>query len=71
MEQLQPSETKMPEDISTLNDCMVAVRGEGILIMRQLGYLDKETALRLAAWIVACTGEKERFDKIFEAVCST
>lgn len=62
----------MPE-IDTTNRFMVAARGNGelVIMMPPLAPLSTEDALTLAAWIVAVTGEDERFAAILAAVQST
>jgi hypothetical protein len=59
--------------IETVNDFMVGTNGDTISVMRQPVGMDKEQALRLAAWLVmlADSGETERFEAIFEAIKGT
>lgn len=59
--------------IETVNDFIVGTNGDTISVMRQPVGMDKEQALRLAAWLVmlADSGETERFEAIFEAIKGT
>lgn len=64
----------MSEPIDTTNDCFVGVTAGGVAILNQpLGAMSKETAIRLAAWLVVLAGDYdgERFREVFEAVCNT
>jgi hypothetical protein len=62
----------MPK-IETVNDFMVGTNGAGISVMRHPQGMDKEQALRLAAWLVmlADNGQTERFAAIFDAIKGT
>lgn len=62
----------MPK-IETVNDFMAGTNGDTISVMRQPVGMDREQALRLAAWLVmlADSGETERFLAIFEAIKGT
>ena len=64
---------KVPPPIETVNDFMVGTNGDAISVMRQPVGMDKEQALRLAAWLVmlADSGGTERFEAIFEAIKAT
>jgi hypothetical protein len=63
-------------EIDTFNKFLVS-RGPdpgGIVIQnppRPGEPLSIDDALNLAAWIVAISGEKKRFDAVYEAVCNT
>ncbi len=58
-------------DIDTQNDSMVGIRGETIIIMRQRRELNKDEALRLAAYLVALADEGNSFPALLEAVRNT
>lgn len=61
----------MPE-IETINDQAVACRMDGkVVILAPKHLMDKETALRLAAWLVVIVGDPDRFDEILNAVLKT
>ena len=61
--------------IETVNDHLVAMNGTGgvAIMMPPMGYMSKEEAIRLAAWLVVCAEDYDaaRFGKVFEAVCNT
>ncbi len=58
-------------DIDTTNNFGVGVQGEDIVIMvPQVGRIDKEKALRLAAYIVLLVGDDARFEEIKKAIAS-
>jgi hypothetical protein len=61
------------EPIETINDCMVAsVAGAVAILNPPLGPMDRDKALRLAAWLVAVADPGgERFAEIRKAVLST
>ena len=61
----------MSDTIETINDCGVASQGENIVLLMPRRTMDKETALRLAARILAVAGDDERFQKIYDAVRGT
>lgn len=66
----------MDEEIETTNDFLIGSNGETISFLlsptNRLTGLDKETALRTAAWLVALADPlQERFSKVLEAVMST
>jgi hypothetical protein len=57
--------------INTFNKFIVGRRGEFVRIERLIAKeLSTEDALLLAAWIVAIVGDREQFDRVYEAVCS-
>lgn len=63
----------MSTDIDTSNDHLVGTQGGRIVIlMPPLAPMDKDEALRLAAWIVALADfEGDRFPAVLEAVQNT
>ena len=63
----------MSDSINTANDFMVGVTGSGVLIMfPPTKAIQKEDAIRLAAWILALADpDLERFNIVFEAMMST
>ena len=64
----------MTTEIETSNDCMVGVAGGGLVMFmppQRMEIIDKEKALRLAAWLVVLSCDDERFDAIREAVMNT
>jgi hypothetical protein len=60
-------------EIDTFNKFFVAVAlGGKIVILRPpRRAMSIDDALALAAWIVAASSDKKRFDTIYEAVCNT
>ncbi len=51
------------------NKYLVGIQGKGVVIMRAPGYLTKESALELAAYLVAAAEtSKGEFDKILKDV---
>jgi len=61
-------------EIDTVNDSLVAARGDKVLIMRLRPELSREEALRLAAWLVAIADMSEEnadFKALLKAVQST
>ncbi len=61
-------------EIETLNKYGVASSCSWIVLLlppKRGEPLTEDDALLLAAWLVAVTGKKEKFDKVFAAVCST
>jgi hypothetical protein len=60
-----------PAEVETLNDSMVAVKGERIVILRPRVELSKQEALRLAAWVVALADDDDKFPVLLEAVRNT
>ena len=59
-------------DINTMNDHLVGVQGGRIVIvMPPLGPMDRDEALRLAAWIVALADDENTFGDVLEAVQNT
>ncbi len=64
--------TGTEESIDTSNDSFVSLQGDKIVfIMPPLKPMPHAKALRLAAWIVAIVGDKQRFDEVFDAVKNT
>jgi hypothetical protein len=61
----------MSEPIETLNNQMVAMQGDMVVVLVPRVRMTVEEALRHAAWLVAITGETERFQEILQAVCNT
>ena len=63
------------EKVDTYNKFLVGSRGKmGLCIMLPPGCglpIAYEDALNLAAWLVALTGEEERFKVVLEAVLGT
>lgn len=72
-----PLDAKQPTadelaNTDTTNDLMVGARGDDILILRLGRVLDREAALRLAAWIVAIADPGgDDFERIYAAICAT
>ncbi len=64
----------MAEEINTINDCLVGATRGGIVVMglRDKEFLERDRALRLAAWIVALAETKPgEFDEVLSAVRNT
>jgi hypothetical protein len=62
----------MPEDIDTSNDFLVGSNGLRIVPTLPIRAMDKEQALRLAAWLVVLADPpQERFPLILKAVMNT
>lgn len=61
----------MSEEIDTANDQLVAVKDEQIVVMAPKRIMTKDEALRHAAWLIACSGDEERFKQILQAVRNT
>jgi hypothetical protein len=61
----------MDTEIETINDQMVASKGDDVIVMCPKHVMTKEEALRQAAWLVAITGDEERFKAILQAVYNT
>jgi hypothetical protein len=59
------------DPIETMNNQGVAVMGDAVIIMRPITRMTVEEALRHAAWLIAITGDRERFEVIYEAVINT
>ncbi len=58
--------------MNTVNDSMVAVKGDGqIVVLNHRAVMSREEALRLAAWLVALADEDNDFDRLLEAVKAT
>jgi len=67
----KPTDEEIANTVTT-NDKMVVANGEDIVILLLNCRMDREKALRLAAWIVAIADPaREDFERIFAAVCST
>lgn len=60
-------------EIETSNDTLVAARGGRVSVMNLglLADMDRETALRHAAWIVAMFDRDDEFAAILQAVQET
>lgn len=65
----------MPEEIETRNDFLLGSNGDTVAFLlapARPGGLDKETALRTAAWLVALTDPlQERFPEVLKTVMNT
>ena len=62
------------EKINTANDCMVGTGPNGGVTIMMMGgaRLDRDKALRLAAWIVALVDDGEdKFPAVLDAVLNT
>jgi hypothetical protein len=59
------------QEVETINDCGVSASSDGILLLMPCARMSNEKALRFAAYLVAPVGDKERFELIYRAVCST
>lgn len=56
-------------EVNTANKFMVGAQGDGFRIMAPpAGVMTEEETLSLAAWLVAITGNEERFREILTAV---
>lgn len=59
-------------EVDTTNKFIVAANSRGIIIMHTpIGVLTKEDALNLAAYLVAISGDEERFKEVLEAIKNT
>jgi len=61
----------METEIETVNDQLVALQGDHVVVMLPKQRMTTEEALRQAAWLVAITGENERFQQILTAIQNT
>jgi hypothetical protein len=61
------------DQINTINDHLVGVNGAGVVVtLPPRGPMDRDEALRLAAWLVAVADPHgERFEEIRNAVLNT
>ena len=59
------------EELDTVNLFAVGVHGEDIVVLAPARNLTKEGALNLAAWLVAVSGEEEKFAALLERVMQT
>jgi hypothetical protein len=59
----------MSDELVTYNKHIVSARGSRIIIQAPpMGAISHDDALNLAAWIVACVGDEERFRRMLTAV---
>jgi len=66
------TQKKLPIDNLPPDGFIVGGRGDKIAIMAWNREITKDQALNLAAWLVALADPgRERFEKIFNAVCNT
>lgn len=60
------------ETLDTTNKCLVAARGDGIIVMAPMRLMSKADAVMFAAWLLAISGKSlEDFETAYEAVCNT
>lgn len=62
----------MTTEIDTSNDFLVGAQGNNVVVMLAGISMDRPAALRLAAWLVACSmAEPAEFDRVLTAVLNT
>jgi len=59
------------EPIETTNSQLVSRQDDLVVVLMPRMSMTVEEALRQAAWLVAITGEMDRFKQILQAVCNT
>ena len=63
--------SKNDQVIETMNDQIVAMRGEEVIVMNPKVRMSKDEALRHAAWLISIVCDDERFKDILQAVRNT